>query len=88
MDTTQEPYAGGCGLALALLFEGHVSDIHINDIDRSVRTFWHVILNRTEEFIDLMHFEPLTFMCGPDGPGHDANLSGQGLISICSKPYQ
>jgi DNA adenine methylase len=49
-----EPYAGGCGLALALLFGGHVSDIHINDIDRSVWTFWHVVLNRTEEFIDLM----------------------------------
>jgi DNA adenine methylase len=55
-----EPYAGGCGLALALLYGGHVSDIHINDIDRSVWTFWHVILNRTEEFIDLMERTPVT----------------------------
>jgi DNA adenine methylase len=55
-----EPYAGGCGLALALLYQGHVSDIHINDIDRSVWTFWHVILNRTDEFIDLMNRTPVT----------------------------
>ncbi len=31
-----EPYAGGCGLALALLYEGYVSDIHINDFDPSI----------------------------------------------------
>jgi DNA adenine methylase len=55
-----EPYAGGCGLALALLFGGHVSDIHINDIDRSIWTFWHAILTRTEEFIDLMNSTPIT----------------------------
>jgi DNA adenine methylase len=55
-----EPYAGGCGLALALLFGGHVSDIHINDIDRSIWTFWHVVLNRTEEFIELMETTPVT----------------------------
>ncbi|MBK8172736.1 MAG: DNA adenine methylase [Sandaracinaceae bacterium] len=28
-----EPYAGGAGVALALLFDKVVSDIHINDID-------------------------------------------------------
>jgi DNA adenine methylase len=55
-----EPYAGGCGLALALLYGGHVSDIHINDIDRSVWTFWHVVLNRTEEFIELIERTPVT----------------------------
>jgi DNA adenine methylase len=55
-----EPYAGGCGLALALLYEGHVSDIHINDIDRSIWSFWHVVLNHTEDFIDLMDRTPVT----------------------------
>ena len=55
-----EPYAGGCGLALALLYGGHVSDIHINDIDQGIWTFWHVILNRTDEFIDLMNRTPIT----------------------------
>jgi len=55
-----EPYAGGCGLALGLLYSGHVSDIHINDIDQGIWAFWHVILNRSDEFIDLMHRTPIT----------------------------
>jgi DNA adenine methylase len=55
-----EPYAGGCGLALALLYGGFVSDIHINDVDRSIWTFWHVVLNRTEEFIDKMNRTPVS----------------------------
>jgi DNA adenine methylase len=55
-----EPYAGGCGLALALLFNGFVSDIHINDIDRSIWAFWNVVLNHTEEFIRLMERTPIT----------------------------
>jgi DNA adenine methylase len=55
-----EPYAGGCGLALALLYSGFVSDIHVNDIDRSIWAFWHVVLNHTEEFIGLMEKTPVT----------------------------
>lgn len=43
-----EPYAGGCGLALALLYGGHVADIHINDIDPSIWAFWHSVLNETD----------------------------------------
>lgn len=42
-----EPYAGGCGLALALLYGGHVSDIHINDLDPSIWAFWHCVLHET-----------------------------------------
>jgi DNA adenine methylase len=55
-----EPYAGGCGLALALLYSGHVSDIHINDLDRHVWAFWNAVLNQTEEFVDLMTATPVT----------------------------
>jgi len=45
-----EPYAGGAGLALRLLFEGYVNHIYINDLDQSIYAFWISILNRTEEF--------------------------------------
>jgi len=31
-----EPYAGGASVALALLMDGYVSHIHINDVDRAV----------------------------------------------------
>lgn len=55
-----EPYAGGCGLALALLYGGFVSDIHINDIDRPLWAFWDAVLNNTEDFIRLMEKTPVT----------------------------
>lgn len=45
-----EPFAGGASLALALLFEEHVSAIHINDLSRPVYAFWHSILNDSEGF--------------------------------------
>jgi len=55
-----EPYAGGCGLALSLLYGGHVSDIHINDLDFSIWSFWDCVLNRTNELIDLINYTPVT----------------------------
>ena len=44
-----EPYAGGAGVALSLLYEEYVSHIHINDLNRSVFAFWHAVLNETDE---------------------------------------
>jgi len=43
-----EPYAGGCSVALTLLFEYYASRIFINDKDLAVYAFWHSILNETE----------------------------------------
>jgi DNA adenine methylase len=45
-----EPYAGGAGLALRLLFEGYVDQIYINDFDRSIYSFWTAIINQPDEF--------------------------------------
>lgn len=45
-----EPYAGGAGVALKLLLDGVVSRIHLNDSCPGVFSFWHSILNKTEEF--------------------------------------
>ena len=45
-----EPYAGGSGLALRLLFEGYVDHIYINDLDRSIYAFWTSILDRPHDF--------------------------------------
>jgi DNA adenine methylase len=44
-----EPYAGGAGVALALLFEEYASTIHINDLSRPVYAFWHTALNDTTD---------------------------------------
>ena len=54
-----EPYAGGCGLALALLYGGFVADIHINDVDPSVWSFWHSVLHQTQDFIKLVDETPV-----------------------------
>jgi len=47
-----EPYAGGAGLALSMLFSGYASNIYLNDIDRSIWAFWHTILNDCDNFVD------------------------------------
>lgn len=45
-----EPYAGGAGLALRLLFEEYVEKIYINDLDRSIYAFWNSILTNPDRF--------------------------------------
>ena len=55
-----EPFAGGAGLALALLYGGHVSDIHINDIDPSVWAFWYSALHYSEDLSHLVSSTPVT----------------------------
>ena len=55
-----EPYAGGCGLALALLYGGHVSDIHINDVDASIWAFWQSVLEHTDELVYCIRKTPTT----------------------------
>lgn len=58
--TYAEPFAGGGGLALSLLFEGHVRRIILNDLDPAIWSFWHSILNDTDEFVDLLSATPVT----------------------------
>ena len=58
--TYVEPFAGGAGVALALLFEGTVTDIVINDYDKAIYSMWKAILTETEAFINLILNTPLT----------------------------
>ena len=55
-----EPYAGGAGVALDLLFSGMASQIHLNDSCRSLYAFWWSILNETDEFCRRIIDTPLT----------------------------
>ncbi len=55
-----EPYAGGAGVALYLLFNEYVGKATINDIDRSIYAFWHSILNNTEKFCDRIERTEIT----------------------------
>jgi DNA adenine methylase len=49
-----EPYSGGCGLALSLLYGGHVTHVHLNDLDRSVWAFWHSVLHECDRLVELI----------------------------------
>ncbi len=50
--TYVEPYAGGAGAALTLLILERVNRIIINDLDRSIYSFWKAILQKTDEFVE------------------------------------
>lgn len=55
-----ELYAGGAGAALNLLFNKTFSNIHINDYDYSIFSFWNAVLNQTDDFIRLIETTPVT----------------------------
>lgn len=58
--TYVEPFAGGAGLALKLLFKGYVNKIVINDFDYAVYCIWDTILNHTESMCDFIETVQLT----------------------------
>ena len=55
-----EPYAGGAGVALELLFHGNASHIHINDADPAVYTFWVSVTQHPEELLHLLETTPIS----------------------------
>lgn len=55
-----EPFAGGAGLALVLLYKGDVGEVHLNDIDPSIAALWRTMLGNAEALIDRMQTTPIT----------------------------
>jgi DNA adenine methylase len=55
-----EPFAGGAGVALELLFQEYVQQIHINDLDVAVYSFWDAVVNQSDCFCRLIHDTPVT----------------------------
>ena len=49
-----EPYAGGAGIAITLLYLEYASHIHLNDLNRSVHAFWHSVMNEPDEMCRLV----------------------------------
>ena len=52
--TYVEPFAGGAGVALDLLFSGYVERIVINDSDKAIYSIWRAITTENAQFIDKM----------------------------------
>lgn len=55
-----EPYAGGAGAGIALLREGRVARLVINDIDPAVHAFWSSVVTNTQALLDRVNTVPLT----------------------------
>jgi len=49
-----EPFAGGAGASLSLLYREDTPEIHINDANRAIHDFWWAIMNRTEPFLEML----------------------------------
>ncbi|WP_030141997.1 DNA adenine methylase [Pseudomonas fluorescens] len=55
-----EPFAGGAGVALELLFDGHATHVHINDLDPAVHAFWSAVTTDPEGVLRLLRDTPIT----------------------------
>lgn len=49
-----EPFAGGAGASLTMLYLEEVSEIYINDLDPAIHDFWWTIVNRPEAFANML----------------------------------
>ena len=58
--TYVEPYAGGAGAGLDLLYRGVVKRVVINDLDKSIYSVWASMLNQTDAFLKRLESTPLT----------------------------
>lgn len=54
-----EPFAGGAGAALKLLFDNAVEFIHLNDLNPGISAMWRAILNETSSFTKLITNVPI-----------------------------
>lgn len=55
-----EPFAGGAGIALSLLFDSTVDRITINDKDPAIYSFWYSAVNHTAEFCEMIEKTSVT----------------------------
>jgi DNA adenine methylase len=55
-----EPYAGGAGVALSLLFDEVVEQIHINDSDPAIADFWRAATEQSDELVSMVAAEPVS----------------------------
>lgn len=55
-----EPFSGGFGAGLELLFSRSVESIIINDLDIGIYSIWNAILNDKNSFVSLIKETPIT----------------------------
>lgn len=55
-----EPFAGGAGVALGLLYQGLAAEVFLNDLDNAVFAFWSCALHETEALVRRIADAPVT----------------------------
>ncbi|UJF14688.1 DNA adenine methylase [Jeotgalibaca sp. MA1X17-3] len=55
-----EPFSGGFGAGMELLFSNEVDSIIINDLDLGIYSIWNAILNDNKQFIKMIRDIPIT----------------------------
>ena len=58
--TYVEPFAGGFGLGVALLFDNIMERAVLNDLDTHIYNFWYSVLNHTDELLGMIDITPIT----------------------------
>lgn len=51
---TAEPFAGGAGASLALLYSEATHEIHVNDADPAIRDFWWSVVHQSKRFLETL----------------------------------
>lgn len=77
-----EPYAGGASVALSLLFNEYASKIIINDIDRSIFSFWHSVINKPDEICKLINDTPVNMEIWHKQKEIQKNKAKYGLLKV------
>ena len=54
-----ETYAGGASIAFNLLIKGYAEHVHINDLNKSVYSFWYSVVHETENLCRLINDTPV-----------------------------
>jgi len=82
-----EPYAGGASIALKLLFGEYVQNIYINDIDRSIYSFWYSVLNETESLCKLISDSPVSIKVWHKQKNIQLNLDNYSTLEIAFSTF-
>lgn len=77
-NTYVEPFAGGAGVALALLLENKVDKIVINDYDKAIYSFWRAIVKDTQLLLEKIQDTPVTI---------DEWYKQKEIYTNCNKKY-
>lgn len=55
-----EPFAGGAGASLTLLYLEETPEIYVNDADPAIHNFWWAVINQPEQFAKLISNTPVS----------------------------